>query len=123
MERAKFTKVRFARDGSNTLFAGMNLGRDASYLAAYVLDDAQDQSTWRLAKKVKVDDGPNSCLEVSKSGAMVGMGQTNGRLMVSGAVWGGSGAWMLVCVAMCMGQTDGRLMVSGTMRRWHLMLV
>jgi hypothetical protein len=50
INRARFIRCRFARNGAFALFVLVNAGRDASYLTAYAPDGPG--RAWSLVKKV-----------------------------------------------------------------------
>lgn len=83
LDKAHVTRCRFAKQGTPYLFVVINVSRSSSYLAVYG-PEQHEGGAWVLLKKLKVDSGPNAALEISKSGHLLALGQTSGKLLVSG---------------------------------------
>ena len=81
MEKCRFIRCRFSRQGPALLYVIIHKRAEASFLAAY--GQEQPEGPWVMLKRVKVDNEPNASFNISKSGRYLALGQSEGGLRVS----------------------------------------
>jgi hypothetical protein len=84
MEKCRFVRCRFSRQGPPVLYVIVHKRAEASFLAAY--GQERPDGPWVMLKRVKVENGPNASLNISKTGRYLALGQAEGGLRVR--AWG-----------------------------------